>query len=243
MRVGTSLSVQPFASLIDHVGEDCVRVLVNRDAVGTRDRRIPRCVAEQLGLGRGFEFEAASNWRDVALLGDCDERIFALAEALGWRADLERLVATARAHHAAQHPHQASGDHDDDDDARVDAPPPHKPPNAFQTHALPNQPENALPHSTPQEPAASLTSQPALPTLPPRDEEQEVFPHSPPHAPPARSTSMGASAMGASLEAMALGRAASTPDLDTSNFFPSWRGRNEPTQTLAHKPPLREPRT
>ncbi len=32
--MGTSLQVEPFASLVDDVRNDCVRVLLNRDAVG-----------------------------------------------------------------------------------------------------------------------------------------------------------------------------------------------------------------
>jgi len=94
--VGTSLSVQPFASLINHVDDRCLRVLVNRDPVGVRDKRIPTFVAQQLGLG-GFEFDdPRRNYRDVALLGDCDAEIFNLAEALGWKDDLQRLVDDAR---------------------------------------------------------------------------------------------------------------------------------------------------
>jgi NAD-dependent SIR2 family protein deacetylase len=36
--LGTSLSVQPFASLVDAVPRNCVRVLINREAVGRRRR-------------------------------------------------------------------------------------------------------------------------------------------------------------------------------------------------------------
>jgi len=90
--VGTSLAVQPFASLVNHVGEDCVRVLVNRDAVALRDSRIPQCIAMQLGMG-GFEFFNEQNYRDVALLGNCDDRILELVEALGWMDDFKVLLA------------------------------------------------------------------------------------------------------------------------------------------------------
>uniref|UniRef100_A0A7S3K0N6 Deacetylase sirtuin-type domain-containing protein n=1 Tax=Aureoumbra lagunensis TaxID=44058 RepID=A0A7S3K0N6_9STRA len=94
--IGTSLSVQPFASLINHVNDTCIRVLINRDPVGLRDSRIPLLIAKQLGLG-GFDFhDARRNYRDVALLGNCDDQIYRLADALGWRQDLDHLVSHAR---------------------------------------------------------------------------------------------------------------------------------------------------
>ena len=96
--VGTSLSVQPFASLVGHVGDDCVRVLVNRDPVGRRDPRIPLAVARQLGIGGGLEFDdPVRNYRDVALLGSCDDVVWDLAKSLGWEDDLARLVRDAQA--------------------------------------------------------------------------------------------------------------------------------------------------
>ena len=134
--IGTSLSVQPFASLINHVSDDCVRVLVNRDAVGLRDRRIPPPIAAQLGLSGGFDFDdPARNYRDIALLGNCDDVVTSLADALGWRDDLAALVAQQNLNHAAQQRHQTAGtnldrqpsqltvvpDRTDDDDDDPDA--------------------------------------------------------------------------------------------------------------------------
>eukprot|EP00299_Pterocystis_sp_00344_P017062 c8559_g1_i1.p1 GENE.c8559_g1_i1~~c8559_g1_i1.p1 ORF type:complete len:275 (+),score=65.36 c8559_g1_i1:39-827(+) len=55
--MGTSLKVQPFASLALHVPTKCPRLLINRELVGQ-------------GMLR---FNQSNNFRDVALLGDCDE--------------------------------------------------------------------------------------------------------------------------------------------------------------------------
>jgi NAD-dependent histone deacetylase SIR2 len=67
--MGTSLTVQPFASLPMMVREGVPRVLINKEAVGD--------------LGCRSD--------DVLILGDCDEGVRKLADALGWRDELERL--------------------------------------------------------------------------------------------------------------------------------------------------------
>ena len=67
--MGTSLTVQPFASLPTFVSEGTPRVLINLERVG--------------GLG--------SRPDDVLLLGDCDGGVRRFADALGWRDELEAL--------------------------------------------------------------------------------------------------------------------------------------------------------
>lgn len=67
--MGTSLTVQPFASLPSFVREEIPRILINLERVG--------------GLG--------SRADDVLLLGDCDAGVRKLADALGWREELEEL--------------------------------------------------------------------------------------------------------------------------------------------------------
>jgi len=67
--IGTSLTVQPFASLPSFVREDVPRVLINLERVG--------------GLGGRTD--------DVLLLGDCDTGVRKFADALGWRNELEKL--------------------------------------------------------------------------------------------------------------------------------------------------------
>ena len=69
--LGTSLTVQPFASLPGMTKETTPRVLINKERVG--------------GFGSGTD--------DVLLIGDCDEGVRRLAEACGWLDELEALWA------------------------------------------------------------------------------------------------------------------------------------------------------
>ncbi|KJX97378.1 NAD-dependent histone deacetylase SIR2 like protein [Zymoseptoria brevis] len=73
--MGTSLTVQPFASLPGMCRDGTPRVLINQERVG--------------GLGGRSD--------DVLILGDCDDGVRKLAEACGWTEELEALwAATAR---------------------------------------------------------------------------------------------------------------------------------------------------
>lgn len=83
--LGTSLSVQPFASTVNQVGPLVPRLLINKEIVGMRDRS-----------GHGFRFDAYDNYRDVAILHSCDQAVNALASAAGWGADFDLAVATQR---------------------------------------------------------------------------------------------------------------------------------------------------
>lgn len=67
--MGTSLTVQPFASLPSMTKEQTPRVLINKEQVG--------------GLG--------SQADDVLLLGECDAGVRQLAKACGWLEELEEL--------------------------------------------------------------------------------------------------------------------------------------------------------
>ncbi|KAL1976380.1 hypothetical protein VTN31DRAFT_2662 [Thermomyces dupontii] len=67
--LGTSLKVQPFASLPSMCRKGTPRLLINKERVG--------------GLG--------SRPDDVLVLGDCDDGVRKLAEALGWLEELEAL--------------------------------------------------------------------------------------------------------------------------------------------------------
>lgn len=69
--IGTSLTVQPFASLPGLVQDDTPRILLNKELVG--------------GLG--------SRPDDVVILGACDDGVRQLCDALGWREELEALWA------------------------------------------------------------------------------------------------------------------------------------------------------
>ena len=99
--VGTSLAVAPFNDLIHKAREDCVRVLVNREKVALRGTlSVPGGLSElERALGvdafpdlRGFAFDEEDNERDVCLLGDCDDQIYALCEELGWAEQLRARV-------------------------------------------------------------------------------------------------------------------------------------------------------
>lgn len=67
--MGTSLTVQPFASLPDLTKDDTPRVLFNMERVGTLGTRPD----------------------DILALGDCDSNVRKLADELGWRDELEDL--------------------------------------------------------------------------------------------------------------------------------------------------------
>ncbi|ORY67747.1 DHS-like NAD/FAD-binding domain-containing protein [Pseudomassariella vexata] len=67
--LGTSLSVQPFASLSIMAAEGVPRVLFNKEKVG----------------------DVGSRADDVLCLGDCDSGVRKLADELGWRDELEQM--------------------------------------------------------------------------------------------------------------------------------------------------------
>lgn len=68
--IGTSLAVQPFASLVDSVDSKCHRLLINREAVGP--------------------FETYDN-RNMMMLGDIQMMVHKLVDLLGWQGDIEEL--------------------------------------------------------------------------------------------------------------------------------------------------------
>ncbi|XP_022644035.1 NAD-dependent protein deacetylase sirtuin-2-like isoform X1 [Varroa destructor] len=87
--IGTSLQVQPFAGLVDRVHSAVPRLLINLEKCGhSRD-----LVSRLLGFGCGLDFDSENNYRDVALLGTCDDGCEELARRLGWQADLKRVIA------------------------------------------------------------------------------------------------------------------------------------------------------
>ncbi|KAF1798881.1 DHS-like NAD/FAD-binding domain-containing protein [Mucor lusitanicus] len=79
--IGTSLQVQPFASLIDDVPEHVPRLLINKELAGVHKSR-----------ASGFDFKWKNGLnRDVVFLGTCDEGVEKLATLLGWEKDLDRM--------------------------------------------------------------------------------------------------------------------------------------------------------
>ncbi|KAJ2713468.1 NAD-dependent protein deacetylase sirtuin-2 [Coemansia spiralis] len=88
--MGTSLQVQPFASLVGDVGAAVPRLLINRERVG-----------EGAGHPKGFDFDGRRGGRtvhrDALVLGDCDDACLLLASKLGWGDELAGLLAGALA--------------------------------------------------------------------------------------------------------------------------------------------------
>uniref|UniRef100_A0A8C9RC23 NAD-dependent protein deacetylase n=1 Tax=Scleropages formosus TaxID=113540 RepID=A0A8C9RC23_SCLFO len=85
--MGTSLQVQPFASLVNKVSKNTPRLLINMEKTGQSD-----ALMGMLGFGGGMDFDSEKAYRDVAYISTCDEGCMALAEFLGWKAELEDLV-------------------------------------------------------------------------------------------------------------------------------------------------------
>uniref|UniRef100_A0A8D0C278 NAD-dependent protein deacetylase n=1 Tax=Salvator merianae TaxID=96440 RepID=A0A8D0C278_SALMN len=90
--MGTSLQVQPFASLVSRVSTNTPRLLINKEKTGESDPFM-----SLMGFGCGMDFDSEKAYRDVAWLGDCDEGCMALAELLGWKKELEDLVRKGHA--------------------------------------------------------------------------------------------------------------------------------------------------
>ncbi|CAJ1066224.1 NAD-dependent protein deacetylase sirtuin-2 [Xyrichtys novacula] len=85
--MGTSLQVQPFAGLVGRVSKSCPRLLINMEKAGQADPLLGL-----LGFGGGMDFDSDKAYRDVAHISTCDDGCLALADLLGWKAELEDLV-------------------------------------------------------------------------------------------------------------------------------------------------------
>lgn len=86
--IGTSLNVQPFSLLTGEVQETTPRVLINREKCNYSKK------FTFYGSNR-FDFDTEKAYRDVALLGNCDQVIDKLCEKLGWKKELDELAAAA----------------------------------------------------------------------------------------------------------------------------------------------------
>lgn len=93
---GTSLTVHPFASLINLVDEKCVRLLINREEVGKRPS--PGSLEAMMAMfsgsssRSGFLFDEPDNTRDAKWLGSIDDGVLELAKLLGWEEELKELA-------------------------------------------------------------------------------------------------------------------------------------------------------
>ncbi|EXX77550.1 uncharacterized protein OCT59_005549 [Rhizophagus irregularis] len=80
--IGTSLQVQPFASLVDSVGEKVPRLLINLEKVGD---------IELSDMGFDFEGRHQNYMRDAFYKGTCDEGVRKLAELCGFKDELLKV--------------------------------------------------------------------------------------------------------------------------------------------------------
>nr|CAI5823342.1 unnamed protein product [Callosobruchus analis] len=85
--LGSSLVVQPFASLIDRVEPKVPRLLINREKAGHQTG-----IMSLLGMSSGMDFDSKDNTRDVFWSGDCDTGCQLLADKLGWGDELREMV-------------------------------------------------------------------------------------------------------------------------------------------------------
>lgn len=86
--IGSSLSVMPFAQLVQRAPPRCPRLLINKTKSGHDIPAILRLFKPSTGL----LYDRKGNIRDVAYLGECDEACLKLADLLSWRLDLDRLA-------------------------------------------------------------------------------------------------------------------------------------------------------
>ncbi|KAL1139408.1 hypothetical protein AAG570_006392 [Ranatra chinensis] len=75
--MGSSLQVEPFASLLQKVRPSCPRLLINKNTVGK---------------AAGLTYDTPTNVRDVAWIENCDTACEILVEKLGWTDDWLSLV-------------------------------------------------------------------------------------------------------------------------------------------------------
>jgi len=81
--MGTSLTVHPFASLINQVPETCPRLLLNLKTVGETN----------FYSSHGFDFNEATNYRDVRELDYCDSAVKKFASYCGWEQDFDKILS------------------------------------------------------------------------------------------------------------------------------------------------------
>ncbi|XP_042201332.1 NAD-dependent protein deacetylase sirtuin-2 isoform X3 [Callorhinchus milii] len=105
MIMGTSLQVQPFASLVNRVPRSTPRLYINKERFPKKDT-----LKEFLGLSVQLDFHSGKAYRDVAYIGLCDDGCLDLAELLGWKEELEKIVLAehTKIDQAALRPHRKS---------------------------------------------------------------------------------------------------------------------------------------
>ncbi|KAL3984973.1 NAD-dependent protein deacetylase sirtuin-2 [Acanthocheilonema viteae] len=87
--MGTSLVVHPFAGLVDEVNDDVPRLLINLTEAGYSMNSL-----FSYGGSSGLCYRDKDNYRDVFWQGTTDDGAWKLAELLGWKTELEKLIET-----------------------------------------------------------------------------------------------------------------------------------------------------
>ncbi|XP_069117706.1 NAD-dependent protein deacetylase sirtuin-2-like isoform X2 [Argopecten irradians] len=85
--MGTSLVVQPFASLSHRVPINTPRLYINLEKTGTEGVNFAF-----IFFTGGFKFDDKDNYRDVFWKGTCDDGCFTLSQKLGWKDELVNIV-------------------------------------------------------------------------------------------------------------------------------------------------------
>lgn len=91
--LGTSLVVQPFASLANRTSQQVPRLYINLE--NSCPPKLDPIMA--MIFGNGFDFDGEKNYRDIFWQGTCDAGCEALADGLGWGDELRALVKTEHA--------------------------------------------------------------------------------------------------------------------------------------------------
>ncbi|GAB5360899.1 hypothetical protein AAMO2058_000667400 [Amorphochlora amoebiformis] len=120
---GTSLTVHPFAGLIEDVTNDTIRILFNREPAGVGNEAVNiseralqdiKKAAQQgdfqaimlwsmlQGKAKGLRIGRKDNTRDIFVKGDCDPAFEEFAKLLGWEEDLKRIIAEVKAKHTSE---------------------------------------------------------------------------------------------------------------------------------------------
>ena len=98
--MGTSLKVQPFCNLVRNVNPNCVRLLINRERVGTEE--VPGFYSLLMGeTSSGFAFDKPDNYRDAKWLGDVEDGIDKFVKSVGWKAEFQELLKEREAYKVA----------------------------------------------------------------------------------------------------------------------------------------------
>lgn len=90
--MGTSLTVQPFASLVDLVGRKVPRLMLNLTKPEGGASFLSKIIP---GYGSaGVDFDSKSNTRNVFMKTDTDSGCQKFAQLLGWSEELETLISS-----------------------------------------------------------------------------------------------------------------------------------------------------